>query len=517
MTNSMLAEPLHDDQDESLNQYVTFYIGKERYAFPMQEVVEIIRIPKMVDVPLTSPALVGLANLRGHVLPVLDLRTILSFETQDNTDSSRVLVVNVGANIGLIVDRVSRVINVQPNDIQNAKSIQSTIDAELLQGVIATNDADAFIQILVPRQCIELEFSHFTSNVQSHGTSDGNYVEPAHDSAPEEEEDIDMLVSFDIEQQEYAFHLSSVQEIVRLPEHISQVPRVDHHVLGLINLRQRILPLISLRSLFGMTDVDASEDQRILVVDLNEFGKKSACVGLVVDGVKEVLRIPTAQQDDVPKLLDASSSEDIEKICRLDQGKRLVSVLKPSSLLQNPSIQKAFEEVQQKDSQMDHSISIQDEDTDSNSEQMVVFKLADQEYGISIEDVQEITRQPDKLDKVPKTASFIDGMVNLRGTILPVVDMRSRFDMIRIENNDRQRILVVNIDNVKTGFVVDSVSEVLRLSKSQIESSPSLSDDQNRMLGQVVNLADRNRIIQILSARELLNSNEQEMIASQMG
>lgn len=165
---------------------------------------------------------------------------------------------------------------------------------------------------------------------------------------------------------------------------------------------------------------------------------------------------------------------------------------------------------------MDNAIN-DDDDLDSENEQMVVFKLADQEYGISIEDVQEITRIPDKLDKVPKTATFIDGMVNLRGTILPVVDMRTRFDMLRIDKSDRQRILVVSIDAIKTGFVVDSVSEVLRLSKRQIESAPPLSSDQNRMLGKVVNLSNSNRIIQILSARELLSANEQHIVANQIG
>ncbi|MEC8081524.1 MAG: chemotaxis protein CheW, partial [Pseudomonadota bacterium] len=209
-------------------------------------------------------------------------------------------------------------------------------------------------------------------------------------------------------------------------------------------------------------------------------------------------------------------SDDIEKICRLDNGKRLVSVLKPSSLLQYPSVQKAFDEAHHEDQTMEQQQD-NDLDLDSDNEQMVVFKLADQEYGISIEDVQEITRVPEKLDKVPKTASFIDGMVNLRGTILPVVDMRTRFDMNRIEASDRQRILVVNIDSVKTGFVVDSVSEVLRLSKRQIEDAPPLSDDQNRMLGKVVNLSQRNRIIQILSARELLSANEQTIVANQLG
>ncbi len=516
MTNAMVAELNHKEFEESLNQYVTFFIGKERYAFPMTDVVEIIRIPSMVDVPLTSSSLLGLANLRGHVLPVLDLRTILSFNRYEETESSRILVVNVGSNIGLMVDRVSRVIDVAESDIQDAQGIKSSINAELLQGVINSGDNQGFIQILLPKQCVETQFQNIISDaVQSSSITDGTTTSIIVEEE-EADEDIDMLVSFSVEEQEYAFHLGSVQEIVRLPDDISQVPHVDSHVLGLINLRGRVLPLISLRSLFGMYEGEVNEDHRILVVDLNDKPSQSSCVGLVVDGVKEVLRVSPNEQGEVPKLLNTFNSDDIEKICRLDNGKRLVSVLKPSSLLQYPSVQKAFDEAHQEDQTMEQQQD-NDLDLDSDNEQMVVFKLADQEYGISIEDVQEITRVPEKLDKVPKTASFIDGMVNLRGTILPVVDMRTRFDMNRTEASDRQRILVVNIDSVKTGFVVDSVSEVLRLSKRQIEDAPPLSDDQNRMLGKVVNLSQRNRIIQILSARELLSANEQTIVADQLG
>lgn len=515
MTNAMLADFGNESIEESLNQYVTFFIGKERYAFPMSDVIEIIRVPGMVDVPLTSSALLGLANLRGHVLPVLDLRGILCLNAVEQTDSSRILVVNVGSNVGLMVDRVSRVIGVADQDIQNAQSIKSSIDAELLQGVIQSNDGQGFIQILLPKQCVEIQFQDIVADATQIGNLDNSATSiTAHLADEDAEADLDMLVSFNVDEQEYAFHLESVQEIVRLPDDISKVPNVDSHVLGLINLRERILPLISLRSLFGMYDCDDHEDQRILVVDLSNSRHRSNCVGLVVDGVKEVLRVTTKDQGDVPKLLNTQNSDDIEKICRLENGKRLVSVLRPESLLHYPSVQRAFEETQQEEQLMDKSET--HIELDSDTEQMVVFKLSDQEYGISIEDVQEITRIPDKLDKVPKTASFIDGMVNLRGTILPVVDMRTRFDMERTESTDRQRILVVTIDSIKTGFVVDSVSEVLRLSKRQIEDAPPLSDDQNRMLGKVVNLSQNNRIIQILSARELLNSDEQNIVAGQM-
>ena len=76
-----------DEEEEALfEQYVTFFIDKECFAFPMEAVLEIIRAPTTVDVPLTSPGLVGLANLRGAVLPVVDLRITLGLEPRPFDD-----------------------------------------------------------------------------------------------------------------------------------------------------------------------------------------------------------------------------------------------------------------------------------------------------------------------------------------------------------------------------------------------------------------------------------------------
>lgn len=104
-------------------------------------------------------------------------------------------------------------------------------------------------------------------------------------------------------------------------------------------------------------------------------------------------------------------------------------------------------------------------------------------------------------------------MVNLRGTILPVLDMRARFGLNRIERNDGQRILVLNLDGMKTGFIVDSLSEVLRLPQNVIEYSPTLSSEQTRIMGRVANLKDNNRIILVLDAKELLDDKEMKSLS----
>ena len=99
---------------------------------------------------------------------------------------------------------------------------------------------------------------------------------------------------------------------------------------------------------------------------------------------------------------------------------------------------------------------------------------------------------PETLIRVPKTSDFVEGLVNLRGMVLPVVDLRTRLGLPRVERDERQRIVVLILGGVRTGFVVDSVAEVVRVAKSVLEPAPELSEEQARLVSRVANLPDDN-------------------------
>ena len=87
-----------------------------------------------------------------------------------------------------------------------------------------------------------------------------------------------------------------------------------------------------------------------------------------------------------------------------------------------------------------------------DEEQFVIFRLADEEYGVPIDSVREIVRVPEQITKLPKAPHFVEGVINLRGSVLPVVDQRRRFSLANIERNDRQRIMVFTIRGARTGL-----------------------------------------------------------------
>jgi len=105
--------------------------------------------------------------------------------------------------------------------------------------------------------------------------------------------------------------------------------------------------------------------------------------------------------------------------------------------------------------------------------QLVVFQLGGETYGVEINHVQEIIR-PQTITEIPRTPAFVEGVINLRGRIIPVLDMHKRFHLPAAEATNNTRIMVVELGEVTVGMIVDSVSEVLRLPADSIEPPPPM-------------------------------------------
>lgn len=105
--------------------------------------------------------------------------------------------------------------------------------------------------------------------------------------------------------------------------------------------------------------------------------------------------------------------------------------------------------------------------------QLVSFKIGNEEFGVDILKVQEINRMM-QITKVPNAPEFVDGVINLRGRIIPIIDLRIRLGMVKREHDKSTRIVVVELDGKTVGFIVDEVSEVLRIPMSITEPPPPM-------------------------------------------
>jgi purine-binding chemotaxis protein CheW len=495
---------------QGTQQFVTFLSGDEVFAADMSPVKEIIRVPQVVRVPLAPAALEGLANLRGKVLPIISLRRLFGFPELEHDDATRALVIDVGQPLGFVVDRVSSVMGVDSGHIEDVGTLSTTVNTEVLSGLIKDAGGHAMIMVLDFAKLIQREFSHIAAI-----TKNSSVASAAQAQVQSEEEDSSdelQLVSFSVEGQEYAIAIEDVQEIVQVPEAVIHVPHSESHVLGVMTLRNRLLPLVRLRRIFGLPDSDLDEKSRIVVLTLN-----GVSVGVVVDAVSEVLRVSKSGVDPLPTLLAREGNlAEVTAICRLDNGKRLVSIMTARNLFDHSAIKEALNTVN--DSEVESSTKAQEADDNlDDDEQVVVFRLDKEEFGAPIASVQEIVRVPEELVRVPQAPSFVEGVINLRGTVLPVIDLRLRLGLKQVERTDRQRIMVFLISDVRTGFIVDQVAEVLKIPKSAIEPAPQLSNEQSLLLSRMANLEKQKRMVQLIDPPHLMGKQELRALAAVAG
>jgi purine-binding chemotaxis protein CheW len=498
------------NSQQGTQQFVTFIAGDEVFAADMVPVKEIIRVPEVVRVPLAPAALEGLANLRGKVLPIISLRRLFGFPELSHDDSTRALVVDVGQPLGFVVDRVSSVVGVDSSHIEDVGSIKTTVNTEVLSSLIKDVGGHAMIMVLDFAKLIEREFSQIAAI--SKNTSGAGAVQANTQSEEEDSSDELQLVSFDVDGQEYAIAIEDVQEIVQVPEAVIHVPRSESHVLGVMTLRSRLLPLVNLRSMFALPHRDVDEKSRIVVLTLG-----GVSVGVVVDAVSEVLRVSKSGVDALPAMLAREGNlAEVTSICRLDNGKRLVSIVTARNLFGHSVIKEALSAVNESELESDREDTRQDDNLDDD-EQVVIFRLDKEEFGAPIASVQEIVRVPEELVRVPRAPSFVEGVINLRGTVLPVIDLRLRLGLEQVERTDRQRIMVFLIADVRTGFIVDQVAEVLRIPKAAIEPAPQLSSEQSRLLSRMANLEKQKRMVQLIDPPHLMAKKELVALAAVTG
>ncbi|WP_370261807.1 chemotaxis protein CheW [Limnobacter sp.] len=491
------------EHDTDVHQFVIFVVNGEVFAVDMSPVQEIIRVPEVVRVPMAPHSLEGLSNLRGKVLPIISLRRIFGFDEQDYDDSTRAIVIDQGQPLGFVVDRVVSVVAVETRLIEDVTALDGTVDTELLCGLLKNISGFDMVMVMDFGRLISREFKDISKLSKAHASKAllGQAGEDADDQAISDEL---QLVSFEVAGQEYAVAIEEVQEIVQVPEKVIHVPHSESHVLGVMTLRNRLLPLVSLRAMFDLPRQSADEHSRIVVISVG-----SVSVGVVMDTVNEVLRVPKSAVDEMPGLFARSGNlSDITQICRLNNGKRLVSIISAENMFKHTAVKDALNRVDNMDEQsLNQSADLEEEGSD-DEEQVVVFKLNDEEFGVPINSVQEIVRVPEELTHVPKAPSYVEGVINLRGSVLPVIDQRLRLGMSSAERNDRQRIMVYLFDNVRMGFIVDSVTEVLKINKAAIETSPELSEEQHTLIGRVANMEKQKRMIQLIDPSRLMDRKE---------
>lgn len=465
------------DAAATAERYLAFRAAGRRYALPAQIVSEVVAVPAAARLPLGPDCLLGLANLRGLVVPVVSLAVLLG---RPAAHSQRAIVLGGATPMALPVEAVERLETVDPRQVEPLAAEAG----EALLGAYRHGEAQVVTRILDIPALLAKVFSPRRPSRETAAavpdTADARDPVVAHR----------LLISFDVAGQSYALPLQAVREIGLVPATVSVVPRADAALLGVVAWRDGLLPLMSLRALLGFPPLEAPTGrEKVIVVIAN-----GSAVGLVADRADALLRAEADAIDPAPPMLVARTGGEarIAAIWRGGEG-RLVSVLAPDRLFREDMMAR-LPDVPPRDSAGRQEAAA-----------FVVFRLGQEEFGLPIDAVAEVARVPAQVTRVPRMPRFLEGLANLRGEVLPVVDLRRRFGM-PAGGGAGQRMLVVRAGDHRAGLIVDAVHEVLRTSLAAIQAPPELAGAVGRLVNGVVS-ADGPMVL-LLDPTELLTGAE---------
>ena len=485
-----------EDDNQAGNRFLTFRSDGRLYALAAHKVSEVVRPAALARVPQAPKSLLGLANLRGTVVPVAGMRSLLGREEIAASDRSRLVVLGGAMPVALAVDEVAALVTVEASKIKaNDAGLSAEADEELDgvfhsgEGVTKILDIEALLARGFPREAV----ARRSSGAVARATAP-----MAHIAAPRR------LLTFDVAGQEYALALDAVREIVLAPPSTAHVPGSDEAVRGVMAYRDGLLPLLSLRVLLGLGGAGHHNGTRIIVTAIGD-----TLVGLMADGARSILSVNPELVEPAPRVLSARAGGEarIQEIYRAGQG-RLISILMPETLFR--------EDVMQRLSQTRAAAAAGGPVADTRTAELrfLVFRLDSNEFALPIDVVDEVARVPEQITKLPKTPKFLEGVVNLRGVVLPVIDQRRRFDMPP-KGGAARRLVVVTSGTHRAGLIVDSVTEVLRCAPDALQPAPALmSGDTRALVGSVINLEASGRMVLLLDPSELLSRAERGLLDS---
>ncbi|MET0429974.1 MAG: chemotaxis protein CheW [Microvirga sp.] len=471
-------------------------VGDTYFGLPGAAILEVIRDPVLTRVPLAPPSLAGLANLRGVVLPVVSLAALTGLLDASGPPGGRVVVLDHGGPLGLAVDAVASYGALDDGATQDGQPVRLfALDALLAR-----------------------DFDDRTRR----GRAQAGPGAPARppEAAPAAPDRI--LVAFAVAGQDYALPLDRTREIVSAAAGITAVPRSDPAMAGIVARRGRTLPLVLARAVLGLPPAPDTDRPRTIIVMrmAGQDGRPGAGprggqgggqeggqmaeveVGLVVDAVKDILRVPESLIDPVPALLTRGGEAEIAGICRLEGGRRLVSLLAPDGLLRG--LEDVLAAGAAPESESAEMIA-------TTAQQFLVFRLGGQDYGLPAAAVEEVVRLPDALTPVPRAPAFVEGVMNLRGRIVPVIDQRRRFALADGAGR-RARVIVVDVDGAPAGFIVDAASEILSVPDERIRATPELAAGEDAVIDRIATLDADGRMILLIDPRALLDRAERDLL-----
>ncbi|MEO1697219.1 MAG: chemotaxis protein CheW [Planctomycetota bacterium] len=467
----ILDAPLDADEEARRDEpdtraYGTFFVGATEFAFPTRAVREVVPYPERVTpVPMCSGAVHGIFSLRGEVLPILDMAALLDLEGTVDRRDQRVAVIEIGASIvGVAIDRTGEVVRPQREEVHRMDHRKAD-SSEIIDGVIELANEERFIQTLSP------DVLGAIPGVPRHAEG------VATAEAIAEAKSFSKAIVFRIGDVELALRIEDVLEIQSELE-VSESPAYFEHCAGVVLLRGNTYPILDLRAVFGSP---AAEPARRYVF----VGLGTDRVGLAVDALVETVEYPDEALLDVPQIV----SNDLVSVCRNvlePEPARHVLVLSVESLFEKVGVAGLADLLGYESEEQD---TVEDDGAELG---FFAFRVGGHTLCLSLDEVREVREIGGEVFSAGPGGGELDGLMNLRGRVLPLIDAKRRLGLDAEEAFDDGAeadaepgepraescdvALVVEVGDDAFGLVVDAIVDIKRTSAASVTEASGARD-----------------------------------------
>lgn len=439
-------------------QLVTFQLDGVEFGLDIDRVQEITTRTEITPVPGAPRFVLGVINLRGQIIPVLDSRQRFHLAATPPTGKTRIMVLDLaGEPTGLQVDAVAEVVKLDNFELKETPPLVAGVRSEYLAGMVKAGNR--LITLVNLEKILDSsEFLHRELLAQEGARTFGF---ASHGQEAEEESDELPYVTFSLGAESFGVALANVEEIVELPA-VTRIPDAPEYVLGVICIRDQVLPLLDFTRLLRVEGAGTDVPREMVIL----LSFENARLGMVVDGIQEIIRI--CEEDILPAPHTLSENEKGHLDGVVIRSDRMVSLLRVLEILDREDHQKL--------ATMSSGLASTRiaEAVEKHDLPLVVFRLGEESFGLRLEQVREII-MVGLITPVPRAPAFVEGVLNLRGEVMPVLDLRTRFGLERADRTALSRILITPIGGVFTGLVVDSVQEVGSVDQRKLEDPPKVA------------------------------------------
>ncbi len=462
-----------DTQDKSATNkkrdiYGSFSLSGTEFAISVESTQEVVNEPEgYTRVPLCSDNLLGLFNLRGIVIPVVDLRKIFNFPLDEFREERKIAIIEHGEScIGLLFDFTSEVFNGNKLDRSDFHQSAEMEREQIVQGVFKMDEGERIIQILNPYGLLNLKRIPRSDN-----SAVKSYLKRK--SAKRHQ-----CISFYVDGSNCALGIGVIQEIVAA-QNIDKTALSHDLCLGALNVRGSSVPVIDLKKILNIetqstTNATPTNESRIIIMRL-----ENELFGLLIDSVESICSYYDEELVQFPVL--ESDKQEVFKGCISRDGKLETILLDHDALLSDKELMRITRgHSRLYHEKMDAASTLKAQGKDV-LRTYISFHI-DGSYALEISEVMEVVDYPKAIIVPPNKAKNCIGMFDLRGSLIPIIDPRLVYSLGLESRPSPPKLLILKAPESLFALVVDSVDSIISFHDSEKVKLPQIlysAEDKN--------------------------------------